>query len=354
MTPRMGGGMRSGVPLDGPHDGPRDGLQASGAWRFSSDDFPENGRLNQVRDQFGALMPFEIEPVHGARFRNVVTMMALPDLGVAAGVSEGAMFHRTKALTQQSDDFTLCVTQRGRSINTQRGVEMLMSDGEAFFGASDLLSTSGPLEGAVGCLSLRLPRHALVSAAIDLDAAFTRPIQRNVEALRLLRGYMGVVRRAAVGGSVGAQRLVASHVHDLVALALGETPAFGDAARGRGLRAARLQAIKADVRANLRERNLSAETVARRQGVSPSYVRKLFDLSGGSFSAFVLDERLACAHAMLRSVRFAGLGISTIAYDVGFGDLSYFNRMFRHRYGATPSEVRRGEQPPPAPPQNRF
>ena len=29
-----------------------------------------------------------------------------------------------------------------------------------------------------------------------------------------------------------------------------------------------------------------------------------------------------------------------IAYDVGFGDLSYFNRVFRRRYGATPSDIR--------------
>jgi len=26
----------------------------------------------------------------------------------------------------------------------------------------------------------------------------------------------------------------------------------------------------------------------------------------------------------------------------GFGDLSYFNRTFRHRYGITPSDARRG------------
>jgi AraC-like DNA-binding protein len=32
--------------------------------------------------------------------------------------------------------------------------------------------------------------------------------------------------------------------------------------------------------------------------------------------------------------------ISEIAFDVGFADLSHFNRAFRRRYGMTPSEVR--------------
>jgi AraC-like DNA-binding protein len=32
--------------------------------------------------------------------------------------------------------------------------------------------------------------------------------------------------------------------------------------------------------------------------------------------------------------------ISAIAFDASFGDLSHFNRLFRRRFGATPSEVR--------------
>jgi AraC-like DNA-binding protein len=32
--------------------------------------------------------------------------------------------------------------------------------------------------------------------------------------------------------------------------------------------------------------------------------------------------------------------VSSIAFDVGFGDLSYFNRTFKKRFGATPREVR--------------
>jgi AraC-like DNA-binding protein len=45
---------------------------------------------------------------------------------------------------------------------------------------------------------------------------------------------------------------------------------------------------------------------------------------------------------MLTDPRRAGEKISSIAYDCGFGDVSYFNRMFRRSYGAVPSEVRAG------------
>jgi AraC-like DNA-binding protein len=54
----------------------------------------------------------------------------------------------------------------------------------------------------------------------------------------------------------------------------------------------------------------------------------------------VLGERLARVHQMLRSPLHLARGTSAIAYDAGFGDLSHFNRDFRRRYGATPSDVR--------------
>ncbi|WP_079545515.1 helix-turn-helix domain-containing protein [Bradyrhizobium lablabi] len=57
-------------------------------------------------------------------------------------------------------------------------------------------------------------------------------------------------------------------------------------------------------------------------------------------SAPPLRERLARAHTALTDPRVANRPISNIAFANGFGDLSYFNRTFRRRYAASPSEVR--------------
>jgi AraC-like DNA-binding protein len=106
------------------------------------------------------------------------------------------------------------------------------------------------------------------------------------------------------------------------------------------VRAARLRAIKADIEAHLAHGGLSPGAVAKRQQVSDSYIRKLFGGEGTSFSEYVLARRLLLAHRMLIDRRWAGVGIASIAYDAGFGDLSYFNRAFKRCFGATPSEVR--------------
>jgi AraC-like DNA-binding protein len=136
------------------------------------------------------------------------------------------------------------------------------------------------------------------------------------------------------------QHLFVRHVYDLMALTFGATADATETAQCRGLRAARLKAIKADIRSHLGARDLSLNAVAKRQGISPIYIRKLFDGESTSFTRFVLEERLARAHRLLRDPRFADRTAGALALEAGFGDLSYFNRAFRRRYGAAPSDVR--------------
>jgi hypothetical protein len=62
--------------------------------------------------------------------------------------------------------------------------------------------------------------------------------------------------------------------------------------------------------------------------------------TGSTFSEYVLEQRLARAYRMLSAARFSGLAIGAIALEVGFSNLSYFNRTFRRRYGGSPSEIR--------------
>jgi AraC-like DNA-binding protein len=136
------------------------------------------------------------------------------------------------------------------------------------------------------------------------------------------------------------RQLVVSHVYDLAALAMGATRDTAEIANNRGLRAARLREIKSDITANLWRDSLSVGEIAIRQRVTPRYVQMLFEEEGTTFTEFVLEMRLDRAHRMLADPRWADRNISTIAFDAGFGDLSYFNRTFRRRFGRTPSDVR--------------
>jgi len=131
-----------------------------------------------------------------------------------------------------------------------------------------------------------------------------------------------------------------THIHDLMALAIGATRDALEIAKSRGARAARLRAIKQDIANWLDQPDLSVATIAAQHRLKSRWIQRLFESEGTTFTEYVLAQRLVRAHRLLTDARYAGEKISAIALDVGFGDVSYFNRVFRRRYGVAPSELR--------------
>jgi AraC-like DNA-binding protein len=87
--------------------------------------------------------------------------------------------------------------------------------------------------------------------------------------------------------------------------------------------------------------NLSAIAVAKLLGLTPRYVHLLLEETGKSFTHHLLERRLERAAILLRDPRWHHRKIADIAVEVGFTDLSNFNRAFRRHFRVTPSDVRR-------------
>ena len=84
---------------------------------------------------------------------------------------------------------------------------------------------------------------------------------------------------------------------------------------------------------------LTIETMAAVSGFSQSHFMKFFkNTMGVSFIEYLNDYRLTMAARLLLASSDAIVAISA---ECGFENLSYFNRMFRRKYGVTPSEYRK-------------
>ena len=142
-----------------------------------------------------------------------------------------------------------------------------------------------------------------------------------------MRSYLASLPESIADPELG--RLSATHVYDLIALAVGATDEGREIANQRGVRAARIEAVKADL---IQYSALNINQLAARQGISPRYVQMLFEESGTTFSEFALERRLEAARGMLTSPRYTTWSITAIALEAGFGDVSHFNRRFKRRY----------------------
>jgi AraC-like DNA-binding protein len=85
---------------------------------------------------------------------------------------------------------------------------------------------------------------------------------------------------------------------------------------------------------------MSVSDFAKRHRLPVRYVQRLFEKDGSTFTEFVLERRLAQVHRTLSDPRFVAQSISVVAFEAGFTNQAYFNRTFRSRYGAAPSDVR--------------
>jgi AraC-like DNA-binding protein len=115
----------------------------------------------------------------------------------------------------------------------------------------------------------------------------------------------------------------------------GTTPAGGSADEFKTLIATEIRNWK-----EVAQRANTLAQIAANHRLSTRYVQHLFELSGTSFTRFVLEQRLLLAHRLLREPKSRWRKISEVCAAAGFSDISYFNRAFRARFGARPTDVR--------------
>lgn len=268
------------------------------------------------------------------------TVLRLPHVGVVSGTTSAFRALRTRAMAEGTDSRLLFLCREGASVISHLGREETVRAGQAI-----LLSSADPIRierSVLRHIVLTVPRSVLAPMIAGGDTMLMSPMDGTSEPLRLLQGYVDLLSADPVMCRDTANGLIASHVLDLITLALGASREAAEAAAGRGLRAVRLRALKDDVERNLASSDVTAQALSRRHGISPRYIRKLFEGEGTSLSQFVLGRRLLRAHRMLNDPRYVNCTIGSIAFDVGFGDLSRFNHAFRRQFGMTPSEVRDG------------
>jgi len=308
--------------------------------RFSTEDFPPDDRVARLREIMRRRLRIEIEPVANRPFHLEVALRTLPDLRIISTYTHGAHAQRTNDLIGDGNDcFCLAVMSVGTGVIQSGRQQITIEHGDAtLLSAAETFSIMCPAMSR--CLVVSIPSATLALLAANIDDAVMRPISRSTEALKLLEAYLGLLRQQFDLSTPDLRRHVSGHIHDLVALAVGAVSEVAEAAQDRSVRAARLRAIKADVIDNFARADLSIDWAAARHGVTPRYVRKLFESDGKTFSEFIVAQRLARAHSLLTDPRFSDQAISAIAFECGFGDLSYFNRTFRRVYDAAPTDVR--------------
>ena len=104
-----------------------------------------------------------------------------------------------------------------------------------------------------------------------------------------------------------------------------------------------LRKINDYITENISNENLSVSDMSVTLGLSRATLyHRVLELTGLSPVEYIRDVKLEKSLALLEK---SGLSVSQVAYRIGFSTPNYFSKVFRDKYGRSPSDVRKSVDP---------
>ena len=180
-----------------------------------------------------------------------------------------------------------------------------------------------------------VPRQRLAGQATALRQAIAQPTRTDSGLRRVVAGMVNGLAddlhdAAAEGGTQLADALLS-----LLA------KVFTGDGRLADPRTSMRERVLAYCEANLRDPDLSVETIAQAHGISARYLHKLFAGTGTTIAALIRTRRLQRIRDDLADPGQATVPVAAIAARWGVLDPTHVSRLFRAAYGMSPVGYRR-------------
>jgi AraC-like DNA-binding protein len=261
---------------------------------------------------------------------------------VRATLSPGFLFRDEDLVRDGDDSLSLLISQSRELDVTHRGREVRLGPGDATIMRASAPGSVGSRE-SFGFVEVIIPPADWQTRGADSGDTLMQRLWRKSGAMQLLRAYIRSLESTAVAVSTDGRAIVRGHVIDLTVLAATTRCSIGESSASAVV-AARRATVLDHIRSSFEDPELSLESAARHLRISPRYLQRLLETTGTSFTARVNELRLRRAFTLLTEARDGERRISDIALQVGFSDISHFNRLFRSRFGDTPRGAR-GQRP---------
>ncbi|GGO66379.1 helix-turn-helix transcriptional regulator [Bowmanella pacifica] len=310
--------------------------------KFSTQDYPLAERLEVSQDIYAAIANIDATIPRGQVPHIETRIRLLPGISIALVECSPLVVRRqSRQLQDGNDDFSLLLNPAGKHnwSTTMEGLgEVECAPGSGCFGFNDRPGEIRFNGTRTHILNISFSRALLGPLVAEIERTSRSPLLSQEPFNHLVQCAVALTQ----GDEHSDNSIMedANRLLDLATLAVGTNRDREMLARQRGLREARMKAVKADLMAHAWRGDLSLSWVAKRHGISPGYVRAMFEREGGSFTDYLLGLRLQRVFDRLRNPVHLNRSVADIAYDAGFNNLSWFYRAFKRHFALTPTQVR--------------
>ena len=192
-------------------------------------------------------------------------------------------------------------------------------------------------------LAVRIPRDTLGRRIRVTKDIVNRPLPLQGDAVLLNAIVRDLVRIGPSTLSPAAVAIMREQMLDLTAVVFGNLagtmPRLGAAARFGTLK------LRVFIESQLTNPDADAQSIAAGAGVSERHANRLLALEGTSIRRLLIERRLNKCREIIEDPQHQHRSISDIAFFYGFRNLSHFTRVFKDRFGVSPSEHRSAVRP---------
>ncbi len=303
---------------------------------WDTQDLSANHRFGYWRDVLcEAFTALDSKAHDRTDLHSTVTLHELADVNAADLSSFSQLVTRGREeIRRRADEFYFANLQLAGDCEVEQDGRRICARPGSFY----LVDTTRPYSlrfmEAFRTLSFRIPHHQLTPLIADPRKATARLVDSSDALGKLATTHMAGVLQCAPNASPAVAATLAGTLANLISVSVLGASTAAEGTR-QDVRRAFRESIVRYVDANSTDPDLSVATVAARFRVSPRYVHDVFGEQASSFAQTVLENRLKAAAALLAG---DAVRVTDAALRSGFGDLSYFGRVFRRRYGVAPRE----------------
>jgi len=309
---------------------------------FSTSEVAASRRLEYWNELTGsAFTPLASEPFNRDAFCGTLTRTRVGELRLAEAHSEPAVVHHSSHHVARTREalYLLCLQLDGCSVTRHNGRESMLR-----YGDFHLLDSLQPYR-----LAFRQSNRMLVLAIAQRDLArrLGNPERVIGQAMSGRGGLPGLLSSLLCGfwqqRRGGDDRFLSPRFSeallDLIASAYATIADAGT--QHSSLAVARREQVRTYIETHLHDPALTPAQIAAAVHLSTRRLHQLFESDGETVGAYVLRRRLEeCARTMADPAQH-GRTVTQLAYLHGFNNASHFGRVFKDRFGVSPSEFRR-------------
>lgn len=289
--------------------------------------------VNSYQRRLGYTFP------QGGDFNGRTTLRRTSNYQIVGWESDAVTYYRTAGHVRgdSDDDFRLLLPITGNVDLRQAGGHSRLPSG-----VGCLVSLNRPFAFSLGDhskgLLMTIPRR-------EVDHRMgRRTFEQTATATDLNSGLGKIVVQLAAslfaeGNSLSQRQFdtISSHLVELLCMHI-----LGDQPTGSRHLADVEAAVRQHIRAHAGDPDLTRAAISRDLGWSVRQIQLALQHSGTTLRELIKEERLQVAYSRLRNPAYRDLSISDIAMSLGFSSASAFSTAFRHRFDATPRDIRHG------------